>query len=101
MMDAPSVRSGSAFCTVKSSPLTLMAKSLSKCSSLIDPRGANARKPALANRTSRRPYQNRILTGKADQHDESDLRENIVVLSSRVNSDHRRQQTHGYDQDYC
>src|SRR5262249_41998388 len=44
--------------------------------------------------------QNRILTGKADQHDESDLRENIVVLSSRVNSDHRRQQTHGHDQNY-
>ena len=39
MMDAPSVRSGSAFCTVKSSPLTLMANTLSKCSSLIDPSG--------------------------------------------------------------
>jgi hypothetical protein len=30
MIDPPVAKSGSAFCTVKSSPLTLMAKSLSK-----------------------------------------------------------------------
>src|SRR5262249_10175611 len=46
MIDPPVVQSGT---------WTLMAKSLSKCSSPIDPSGANARKPALANRTSRRP----------------------------------------------
>jgi hypothetical protein len=55
MIDPPSVKSGSAFCTVKSNPLTLMLKILSKCSSVIDPSGMNAETPALANRTSRRP----------------------------------------------
>src|SRR5262249_5961861 len=55
MIDPPSAKRGNAFCTVKSSPLTLMLKTLSKCSSVIDPSGVNAATPALANRTSRRP----------------------------------------------
>src|SRR5262245_1317037 len=55
MIAPPSLKSGSAFCTVKSSPLTLMLKTLSKCSSVIDPSGVNAGTPALANRTSRWP----------------------------------------------
>src|SRR5262245_65468403 len=54
MIDPPSVKSGSAIWTVKSSPLTLMLKTLSKWSSAIDPSGVNAGTPALANRTSRR-----------------------------------------------
>jgi hypothetical protein len=36
--DAPSVNSGSAFCTVNSRPRTLVFKVLSKCSSVISPR---------------------------------------------------------------
>ena len=35
MIEPPSFRSGRAFCTVKSVPLTLMLKSLSKCSSVM------------------------------------------------------------------
>ena len=42
MIDPPSVKSGSAFCTVKSNPLTLMLNTLSKCSSVISPSGAKA-----------------------------------------------------------
>ena len=55
MIDPPSVNSGKAFWTVKSSPLTLMPNSRSKCSSVISPSGANFPPPALANRTSTRP----------------------------------------------
>src|SRR5215813_3749459 len=55
MIDPPFVKSGNAFCTVNSTPLTLTSNRLSKWPSVIDPSGANARKPALANRTSRRP----------------------------------------------
>ena len=36
MMEAPSFISGKAFCTVKRSPLTLLLKVLSKCSSVMD-----------------------------------------------------------------
>src|SRR5262249_41865328 len=43
MIDPPSVKRGSAFCTVKSSPLTLLLKTVSKCSSVILPSGATAR----------------------------------------------------------
>src|SRR5258708_13754739 len=47
MMEPPSFSSGKAFCTVNSVPLTLMSKSLSKCSSVIFPRGANSATPAI------------------------------------------------------
>ena len=39
MIDAPSGISGNAFCTLKSSPLTLMPNHLSKCASVICPSG--------------------------------------------------------------
>ena len=48
MMELPSLRSGSAFCTVKSRPLTLALNILSTCSSVIAPSGANSPVPALA-----------------------------------------------------
>ncbi len=39
MIEPPLRKSGSAFCTVKSSPFTFMSKVLSKCSSVIEPNG--------------------------------------------------------------
>ena len=48
MMEPPSFRSGNAFCTVNSVPLTLMLNNLSKCSSVTDPKGTNSPTPALA-----------------------------------------------------
>ena len=56
MMEPPSFSSGKAFCTVKSVPFTLMLNSLSKCSSVIFPNGANSPTPALAKRISIRPF---------------------------------------------
>jgi hypothetical protein len=47
MIDPPFVKSGNAFCTVKSTPLTLTSNRLSKWSSVIDPSGANAKKPGV------------------------------------------------------
>ena len=47
MIEPPSRNSGSAFCTVNSSPLTLMLKIRSKCSSVIEPRGANSPTPGV------------------------------------------------------
>ena len=47
-MEAPSTSSGSAFCTVKSSPLTFALNVWSKCASVMAPNGANAPPPALA-----------------------------------------------------
>ena len=41
MIEPPSMRSGRAFCTVKSVPLTLVLNVLSKCSSVTAPSGAN------------------------------------------------------------
>src|SRR4029077_9806559 len=41
MIEPPSFRSGNAFCTVNSVPLTLMLNSLSKCSSVTAPKGTN------------------------------------------------------------
>src|SRR5438309_6924827 len=52
MLEAPSGIRGSAFCTVKRRPFTLMSKIESKCSSVILPRGANLAPPALAKTTS-------------------------------------------------
>jgi hypothetical protein len=48
MIELPSFRSGSAFCTVNSVPLTLMLNSLSKCSAVTTPKGTNSKTPALA-----------------------------------------------------
>src|SRR5580704_3351026 len=52
--DPPSRRSGSAFCTVKSTPFTLVPKMRSKCSSVIEPSGSMSPPPALAKTMSRR-----------------------------------------------
>src|SRR3984893_16985070 len=52
MIEPPSFRSGKAFCTVNSVPLTLMLKSRSKCSSVTAPKGTNSPTPALANTIS-------------------------------------------------
>ena len=54
MMEPPSFSSGKAFCTVNSVPLTLMLKSLSKCSAVMAPKGTNSPTPALANTISMR-----------------------------------------------
>jgi len=55
-IEAPSGNSGNAFCTVKSVPLTLIPNVLSKCASVICPSGINSPRPALAKRTSMRPF---------------------------------------------
>ena len=56
MIDPPSPNSGRAFCTVKSVPRTFTPKVLSNCSSVTSPMGANSPVPALAKRTSIRPF---------------------------------------------
>ena len=56
MIEPPSWNSGSAFCTVNRSPLTLMSNILSKWASEISPNGANSPTPAFANRMSMRPF---------------------------------------------
>ena len=57
MMDPPSGISCNAFCTVKSVPLTLTLKTLSKPASVTDPMGTlNSPMPALAKRISTRPF---------------------------------------------
>ena len=43
--------------------------------------------------------QDRVLGGKADQHDESHLRENVVLLPAQQHADDRRHQAHRNDQD--
>ena len=53
---APAGISGSAFCTVKSVPFTLIPKYLSKCASVTCSSGTNSPPPALAKRMSRRPF---------------------------------------------
>src|SRR5207253_3639314 len=55
MIEAPSRRSGSAFCTVKSAPLTLAPNVRSKSSSVMSPSGAASAMPAFAKRMSMRP----------------------------------------------
>src|SRR6266478_9539563 len=47
MIDAPSGNSGSAFCTVKSRPFTLMSKIASQCSSVILPKGGVLRNAGI------------------------------------------------------
>src|SRR5260221_14731479 len=49
MIELPSFSSGKAFCTVNNVPFTLMLNSLSKCSSVMFPKGENSARPALAN----------------------------------------------------
>ena len=56
MIEPPSFSSGRAFCTVNNVPLTLMLNSLSKCSSVMLPKGANSATPALAKTMSIRPF---------------------------------------------
>jgi hypothetical protein len=48
MIEPPSLKIGSAFCTLKSSPFTLILNNLSKCYSEIFPNGANCIMPAFA-----------------------------------------------------
>src|SRR5437773_801809 len=67
MIDPPSRRSGSAFCTVKSRPLTLLLNVVSKCSSVIAPSGASAPPPALAKTTSRRPFSRRTVSYRSEE----------------------------------
>ena len=52
MIEPPSRKIGSAFCTVNNSPFTLILNNLSKCSSEIFPKGANCIIPAFANSIS-------------------------------------------------
>src|SRR5439155_15467732 len=52
--EAPSIRSGRAFCTVKSTPFTLRPNVSLYCSSVIDPKGSIEPPPALTNSTSLR-----------------------------------------------
>src|SRR5215467_3971371 len=63
MIEAPSGSNGSAFCTVKSTPFTLMLKIESKNSSVIVPRGANFATPALAKTMSSLPF-SRLICAK-------------------------------------
>jgi hypothetical protein len=53
--EAPSTSSGKAFCTVNSTPRTLVPKMRSKCSSVIAPSGIMSPPPALAKRMSSLP----------------------------------------------
>src|SRR5437870_631606 len=55
MIEAPSGKSGSAFCTVNKTPFTLM---------VILPRGAYFATPALANTTSRVPFSRLICANR-------------------------------------
>ena len=55
-IDAPSLSSGNAFCTVNSVPRTFRLKVASKCCSVISPSGRGSPMPALANRTSIFPF---------------------------------------------
>ena len=43
--------------------------------------------------------QDRILGGKTNQHDQADLRQDVVVHPHDVHADNRRQQAHRHDQD--
>ena len=52
MIGPPSLKIGSAFCTVNNSPFTLMLNNLSKCSSEIFTNGANCIMSAFANKMS-------------------------------------------------
>src|SRR5712672_363488 len=64
MIDAPSGISGSAFCTVKRRPFTLLLKSASYFSSVIVPNGASgSAPPALANTISSLPF-SRLICAK-------------------------------------
>src|SRR5439155_17320268 len=63
MIDAPSESSGSAFCTVNRTPLTLMSKIESKNSSVIVPKGAYFAAPAFANTISSLPF-SRLICAK-------------------------------------
>src|SRR5580693_5610389 len=56
MTELPSLRRGSAFCTLNRRPLTFALNVLSKCSSVIAPSAANCPVPALANRMSMCPF---------------------------------------------
>ena len=56
MIEAPLLNNGRAFCTVKTTPLTLVLKVVSNCSSVIFPKGNSVPLPALAKTTSRRPF---------------------------------------------
>src|SRR5258707_8736905 len=66
MIEPPSFSRGKAFCTVNSVPLTLMLNSLSKCSSVTAPKGANSPTPALA-KTTRYPLDREGLTNRRSQ----------------------------------
>src|ERR1700730_3004064 len=54
-------------------------------------RSLDASHPRLQLLSSKLDDQNRILTGKSAQHDESDLSKNIIVLSSKIDPGHGRQ----------
>ena len=43
--------------------------------------------------------QDRVLGRQPDQHDEADLREDVVVLPAQDDADDRREQAHRHDQD--
>jgi len=43
--------------------------------------------------------QNRIFTGEADQHDQADLSENIIIAVDQAHADERAEQAHGNDED--
>lgn len=55
MIEAPSLRSGSSFCTVNRAPFTLMSNERSKPSSVRVPRGDGSAMPAFTKRMSARP----------------------------------------------
>src|SRR6266851_3729530 len=64
MMEAPSGMRGSAFCTVKSTPLTLMSKIESKSSSEISPSRPYCATPAFAKSTSSLPFSDSICANR-------------------------------------
>src|SRR5258705_821588 len=55
MIDPPSFRRGSAFCTAKRAPLTFVSINFAKCSSVMLPKEARSKMPALAKTMSIRP----------------------------------------------
>lgn len=70
--DAPAVIRGKAFCTVNTTPFTLVSKVVSKCSSVMSPSAITRPPPALATSTSRRPLRSAIVAKSASRDAMSD-----------------------------
>src|SRR5713226_2351851 len=96
MIEAPSGSSGSAFCTVKRRPFTLMSKIESKSSSVILPKGAYFAIPAFANTISSLPFSRLICAKRCSRSPRFDTSPCTPVtflpisFTARANSGSRR-----------